>query len=253
MTTSTPPNRHIGRSRLIAVVAAVLGVSLLVTGVVWGASRNGSPSNGPAAAHPAVTPTASIAARTPAANPYSVKSPVSPKKTGPGKPAAKKTGTHKTAPRTVTGKTAASLKKLPAGIAEPGREVIAPVDVKKTAVAASIRVDLTGFTSVTTKASGIGEISAPAVLISIRLTNTGTKALPLTSVVVNAYYGSAGTPGVQINGDPANKPFTGSLRPRAKATGVVVFNMPVSKRRDATVTVSPSPTLPIAVFAGSVS
>ena len=242
MTTSTPPNRHISRSRLIAVVAAVLGVSLVVTGAVWGASRDGSQSNRPAAVNPAVTPTPTTASTTPAAKGSNAKTKVSPKKASPKKAASK-----------TSGSTSVSVKKLPAGIVEPGRKIATPVDVKKTSVADSVRVDLTGFTSVKSKASGLGEISAPAVRLSIRLTNTGTKNLDLTSVVVNAYYGSAGTPGIQINGDPASKPFTGSLKPGAKATAVFVFNMPVSKRGDATITVSPSPTLPIAVFAGSVS
>jgi len=247
MTTSTPPNRHISRSRLIAVVAAVLGVSLVVTGAVWGASRDGSQSNRPAAVNPAVTPTPTTASTTPAAKGSNAKTKVSPKKASPKKASPKKAASK------TSGSTSVSVKKLPAGIVEPGRKIATPVDVKKTSVADSVRVDLTGFTSVKSKASGLGEISAPAVRLSIRLTNTGTKNLDLTSVVVNAYYGSAGTPSIQINGDPASKPFTGSLKPGAKATAVFVFNMPVSKRGDATITVSPSPTLPIAVFAGSVS
>lgn len=145
------------------------------------------------------------------------------------------------------------MKKLPAGIVEPGREVIAPVDTQSTSVAASVKVDLTGFKAVTSEAGGLGEISAPAVALSVRLTNTGRTALPLTTVVVNAYYGREGTPGILIVGDSASSGFTGSLRPGAAATAVFVFNMPVSRRSDATVTVSPSPTLPIAIFAGSVS
>ena len=252
MTTSTPPNRHISRSRLIAVVAAVLGVSLVVTGAVWGASRDGSQSNRPAAVNPAVTPTPTTASTTPAAKGSNAKTKVSPKKASPKK-ASPKNASAKNATSKTSGSTSVSVKKLPAGIVEPGRKIATPVDVKKTSVADSVRVDLTGFTSVKSKASGLGEISAPAVRLSIRLTNTGTKNLDLTSVVVNAYYGSAGTPSIQINGDPASKPFTGSLKPGAKATAVFVFNMPVSKRGDATITVSPSPTLPIAVFAGSVS
>jgi len=241
MTTLTPPNRHISRSRLIAIVAAVLGVSLVVATAVWGASRHGSQPTRPGAANPAATPTATTPATTPTTTP-----------TTKGK-----SGTTKVSPKKATSKTSGSTsvsgKKLPAGIVEPGRKVADPVDVKDTSVADSVRVDLTGFTSVKSKASGPGEISAPAVRLTIRLTNTGAKSLALTSVVVNAYYGSAGTPGIQITGDPASKPFTGSLKPGEKATAVFVFNMPVSKRGDATITVSPSQTLPIAVFAGSVA
>jgi len=139
------------------------------------------------------------------------------------------------------------------GIVEPGRKVADPVDVNATSVADSVRVDDAGFMSVKSKANGPGEISAPAVRLGIRLTNTGAKSIALTSVVVNAYYDSAGTPGIQVTGDPASKPFAGSLKPGEKSTAVFVFNMPVSKRGDATITVSPAPTLPIAVFARSVA
>jgi hypothetical protein len=244
MTMLTPPDRHISRSRRIAIVASVLGVSLVVAAGAWGASRHGSQ---PGAANAVATPTATTAASTPTTK----------SKRGPTKVSPKKAGKTKASPKKAAGKTSGSTsvsgRKLPAGIVEPGRKVAAPVDVKTTSVAASVRVDLTGFRSVKSKANGPGEISAPAVRLTIRLTNTGAKSLALTSVVVNAYYGSAGTPGIQIIGDPASKPFTGSLKPGKQATAVFVFNMPVSKRGDATITVSPSPTLPIAVFAGSVA
>jgi len=242
MRTSTP-NLPTGRSRLFVVVAAVLGVTLVVTAAVWGASRIGAPSSRPNAATVVVTTAASTAA----ASGGAAVAPVTPKAVAP----------RAVAPKATTGKPAGPtpgwVKKLPAGVVEPGREVTAPVDTQTTSVAASVKVDLTGFKAVTSKASGLGEISAPAVRLSVRLTNTGRTALTLTTVVVNAYYGSAGTPGVLILGDPASRPFTGSLRPGAAATAVFVFNMPVSKRSDATITVSPSPTLPIAIFAGSVS
>jgi len=253
MTTLTPPDGHTSRSRRIAIVASVLGVSLVVAAGAWGASRPGSK---PGAANAVATPTATTpAASTPTTKSKSGLTKVSPKRAaGKTKKAAGKT---KVSPKKAAGKTSGSTsvsgRKLPAGIVEPGRKVAAPVDVKTTSVAASVRVDLTGFTSVKSKASGPGEISAPAVRLTIRLTNTGARSLSLTSVVVNAYYGSAGTPGIQIIGDPASKPFTASLKPGKKATAVFVFNMPVSKRGDATITVSPSPTLPIAVFAGSVA
>lgn len=73
------------------------------------------------------------------------------------------------------------------GIVEPGRKGADPVDVNATSVADSVRVDLTGFMSVKSKANGPGEISAPAVRLGSRLTNTGAKSIALTSVVVNAH------------------------------------------------------------------
>jgi hypothetical protein len=265
MTTSRAPGRSGARSRVIAVIAAVLGVSLLATGAIWAANRNATPSAAAGSTPIArtgftvsVTPTPSSPATAKNADPKAA-----PKaKAKPAAKAAPKTKTQ-TAPKTKTpakkatgadpGSTVVKGRKLPAGVVEPGRKIVAPVDVAETAVAASVRVDLTAFKAVRSEASGIGEISAPAVRITIRLTNTGGKSLALNYVVVNAYYGSAGTPGVLVSGDPASKPFAGSLKPGAKASAVVVFNMPVSKRSDVTITVSPSPTLPIAVFAGSVA
>jgi len=235
MATLSPSTGRTSRTRLVAVLAAILGVSLVVAGAVWYAGRNDP------APVSAASPTATSAAPTPtpkggvATKKAKAKSPT----TGSKTPAKKKPSV--------------AVKKLPAGVVEPGREVKAPVDVKDTSVADSVRVDLVGFTSVKSKAKGPGEISAPAVRLTIRLTNTGSTDVALNTVVVNAYYGKSGTPGIPILGDPASKPFAGSLKPGTKATGVFVFNMPVSKRGEATITVSPSPSLPIAVFAGSVA
>lgn len=240
MATLSPPTGRTSRTRLVAVLVAILGVSLVVAGAVWYAGRNDP------APLSAVSPTATSAATTPAA-----KGAVATKK--PTAKAKAKAKTSTTRSKTPAKKPSVAAKKLPAGVVEPGRKVKAPVDVKDTSVADSVRVDLVGFTSVKSKPKGPGEISAPAVRLTIRLTNTGSTDVALNTVVVNAYYGKSGTPGIPILGDPAGKSFAGSLKPGAKATGVFVFNMPVSKRGDATITVSPSPSLPIAVFAGSVA
>ncbi len=255
---STRAERHPSRSRWAALAAALVGVGMVVAaiGVV---NAHGSKSTPPVAAVTATpTPVPTPKATGKPATKAATKQVVRPKaRATHQKPPAKKVGqataVKKRSAAGASGSTAVTAKKLPVGIAEPGRKVVRPVDVKQASVADSIRVALVGFKSVKSQASGLGEISAPAVRLTIRLTNTGAKAVPLSSVVVDAYYGAAGTPGIQIEGDPASRPFAGALKPGAAATGVFVFNMPVSKRGDATITVSPSPTLPIAVFAGSVA
>jgi hypothetical protein len=250
MSTLSPSSRRQGsRTRVVAVVAAVVAVTLIVASVVWAFGRNDPGQLQPGAVSAATTPAATPSPA--AAKPGSATTKKGSTKPGTSKPAKPSTSKPSTS-KPSTSKVAVG-KKLPAGIKAPGRKVVAPVDVNATAVADSVHVDLTNFTSVKSKANGPGEISAPAVRFTVQLTNTGSSSIALNMVVVNAYYGSAGLPGIQILGDPASKPFTGSLKPGKKATAVYVFNMPVSKRSDATITVSPSPTLPIAVFAGSVA
>jgi hypothetical protein len=246
MTTLPPPSRRISRRGLIGVVVAVLGVALVLSAVFWNAHRNGSHSTPPgAAAAPVASHATNRATPSATASRRTTKAPKS--KAAPKVAVARKLPAKKVGSTVVTG------RALPAGIVEPGRKIAPPVAMTKPSVADTVRVGLTGFTAIKSKASGPGEISAPAVRFTIRLTNTGAKPLTLTSVVVNAYYGKAGTPGIGITGDPSSKPFTGSLGAGATRSAVYVFDMPVSKRRDATITVSASPTLPIAIFAGSVA
>lgn len=100
--------------------------------------------------------------------------------------------------------------------------------------------------------SGVGEIRAPAIKVTIRLTNGTSSELPLDAATVTTSYGAQSTPGIPIVNDPSAKPFAGSIKPGETVTGAYIFNVPKSQRSDVTVTLSHAPLSPVVVFEGSV-
>ncbi|WP_431245701.1 hypothetical protein [Leifsonia xyli] len=102
--------------------------------------------------------------------------------------------------------------------------------------------------SYTATAKRAGEVSGPAVKVTLRLTNGTGGAFPLSTATVNAYYGSAATPAAPVAGDPAAKPFTASLAPGASATAVYVFSVPADEDGAVTVTLSDQAGAKLVVF-----
>ena len=93
-----------------------------------------------------------------------------------------------------------------------------------------------------------GEVSGPAVKVTLRLTNGTGGAVDLSTATVNAYYGSDATPAAPVAGDPAAKPFTGSLEPGAAATAVYVFSVPAEDDGAVTLTLSDQAGAKLVVF-----
>jgi hypothetical protein len=102
--------------------------------------------------------------------------------------------------------------------------------------------------SYTATATRPGEVSGPAVKVTLRLTNGTGGAFPLSTATVNAYYGSSATPAAPVAGDSAAKPFTGSLQPGASATAVYVFTVPADDDEAVTVTLSDQAGAQLVVF-----
>lgn len=102
--------------------------------------------------------------------------------------------------------------------------------------------------SYTATATRPGEVSGPAVKVTLRLTNGTGGAFPLSTATVNAYYGSGATPAAPVAGDTAAKPFTGSLQPGASATAVYVFTVPADEDGAVTVTLSDQAGARLVVF-----
>lgn len=102
--------------------------------------------------------------------------------------------------------------------------------------------------SYTATAKRAGEVSGPAVKVTLRLTNGTGGAIPLSTATVNAYYGSDATPAAPVAGDPAAKPFTGSLEPGAAATAVYVFSVPAEDDGAVTLTLSDQAGAQLVVF-----
>lgn len=97
-----------------------------------------------------------------------------------------------------------------------------------------------------------GEISGPAIRVSVAIRNEGGEPMDLEYVVVNAYSGQDRTPAAPIM-QPGGDPFTGSLAPGEAAEGVYLFSLDESAREDVTITVDHGAGEPIVVFEGDLT
>ena len=95
-----------------------------------------------------------------------------------------------------------------------------------------------------------GEISGPAVAVTVEISNDSPNAIGLDSVSVDVQ-GAGGVPTSPITTDPAS-PLSGVLQPGQKKTGVYVFTMPADARNGASITVLYSADAPVALFAGNI-
>ena len=124
-----------------------------------------------------------------------------------------------------------------------------PVTLDKTAQAEEgIDVSLTAVKSITAKAQGPGEVSGPALAITVSIKNStsGQVSLLNTAVTLTA---SDGSPGSSMTAAPASQ-FPSELAGGQSATAVLVFTVDKDKRDPVTVEVSVDPRMPTAVFRG---
>ena len=94
-----------------------------------------------------------------------------------------------------------------------------------------------------------GEISGPALQVTVEITNGSADAIGLDSVSVNLAT-KDGTPASPITTDPA-APLSGVLAPGEKRSGVYVFTVPTDALGDVSVDVLYSAGAPIVLFQGS--
>jgi len=99
----------------------------------------------------------------------------------------------------------------------------------------------------TAKAQLPGEVAGPALVVTVDLTNTGSKSADLSAVVVTLL-DSDEAPGSEMTTKPAD-PLTGKVGAGKTARGVYVFTVPKNKRSPITLTVSISDA-PVLVFTG---
>lgn len=111
-----------------------------------------------------------------------------------------------------------------------------------------VKVQLTKVAAIKAKAVGPGEVSGPAVALTVTITNGTDRPVDIGSVVINVTAADQ-TPGSQMTGPPARN-FSGSLKPGAKATGVYVYTVATTKRDPVTVEVTVRPADPVVVFRG---
>lgn len=107
---------------------------------------------------------------------------------------------------------------------------------------------LVSIKAVSAKAQLPGEVAGPALAITIEVSNTGSKAADVSSVVVNVLDADK-APGTEMSAAPAD-PLSGKVAANKKARGVYLFTVPKNKRRPVTVTVSIRDA-PVLVFRGN--
>ncbi|MCI0159345.1 hypothetical protein KNO15_21805 [Leifsonia shinshuensis] len=107
---------------------------------------------------------------------------------------------------------------------------------------------VTSVQAYTATATRPGEVSGPAVKVTLTLVNDTGSVFPVSTATVNAYYGSASTPASSVDGDSASKPFTGTLKAGATATAVYVFTVPAADSGDVTLTLSDQAGAQLVVF-----
>lgn len=127
----------------------------------------------------------------------------------------------------------------------------APVAPQETGSADGISAALVKFESVTGEVTGSGDVAAAAVRVTVDITNTGSSALDLNLVVMNAYMGAERDP-AETYEQPGGQPVSGSLEPGATATGVYLFRIPEDRRDDVTFVLDYRAGQPAITFRGQV-
>jgi hypothetical protein len=97
--------------------------------------------------------------------------------------------------------------------------------------------------------TGVGNVSGPALRVTVELTGAG-QALPLDGSYVELLTGPDLAPASPVD-DPSTAPLQGQLPPGGTATGVYVFSVDDGARGDVTVRVQPAPGEPFLVFRGA--
>jgi hypothetical protein len=106
--------------------------------------------------------------------------------------------------------------------------------------------------AVRSEARSPGEVSAPAVRLTMRARNASSRPIAVEGLVVALEHGAARTPAVGVT-EPGGAPFAGVVAPGATARGVYVFNVPPGERDQVRVTTSYTGAAPTLVLAGSLA
>lgn len=127
-----------------------------------------------------------------------------------------------------------------------------PVPLDETApFGDQVSAELVDLAPVRAEGEGAGEISGPALRVTVRLLNDTGASLSLDAVTVSLYFGQDRTPAPPIA--DGTVPFVGTLEPGATAEGVYTFTIGEDDRDDVSVTVSHTPGSSIVVFSGPVT
>lgn len=128
-----------------------------------------------------------------------------------------------------------------------------PVPLDQTAdFGDEVSAQLLDLEGIQAQGQGVGEISGPAIRVTVQLTNGTGAPLSLDAVTVSLYFAPALTPAPPIS-DPEAVPFRGSLAAGESAEAIYTFSIGNDDRDDISVTVSHSPSSTMVVFNGAFS
>ncbi len=233
------------------LIACALGVVLLGSAVACtsssGSDASASSSNSTAAAESAVTGDQTD----PSLTPDETTAPSVPSEGAPAESAAPSADAVTTQPPVSTSGPAPTTGNINEVVPDVPIVTNPPVPMDGEGdFGGQVTVRLPDISAIDASARLPGEISGPAVAVTVEIQNDSSDAIGLDSVSVDAF-GPGATPTSAITTDPA-APLSGVLNPGETKSGVYVFTMPQDARGDVQVIVSYSVGSPTVVFTGSV-
>ena len=213
-----------GGRRGVAVGGGVVG--LVVVAIVAHGSGGGGPTAEP------TTTAATSAPATSAPAPFG---------TATTQPAAQ---------RPTSGPTAATTTVPATGGATGDRPTDPPVALQDShQPAPGLSVKLASLEPITGVANLPGEVGGPSLQVTVEVTNTTSRAVDLSSTVVNLYTTHDLTPAIELSS--GESPMKPTVAPGASVQGVYVFNVPVDQRDFVTVEVDLATAVPVTLFQGA--
>lgn len=208
-----------GRRKIWIAVACVAVAVLVAVGVLYGVSSQSgsSPSTGGSSAPSPTSPSASST---------------------PGETA------ETPDPAQAEGTTALPSAERVTLAPAPIDQAVEPTD--------TVAVAIPSIEAVQGEAVAPGEVSGPALRITVRVTNNGAASLPLSSAVVNLYLGTEQL-GANPVSQPSGQPFPAELGPGASADGIFVFEAAEDQRSLTRIEVDLDLATPIVIFEGATS
>jgi hypothetical protein len=130
-------------------------------------------------------------------------------------------------------------------------QTLAPVPLESVGdFRTGLTVQLASISAVEAEAKAPGEISGPALRVTVDAANDAGEAVSLDGVVVFLSYGDDRTPASQFGS--SSDPLVGDLAPGGSRTGTYVFSVPPDQRDDVRVEISYTGSAPTVAFTGSV-
>jgi hypothetical protein len=131
----------------------------------------------------------------------------------------------------------------------PPRQAAVPLD-QPAATGDGVTATVASVEAIDGTGQGRGNVSGPALRVTVSITNATDGTLDLGGVAVDLTHGSDAVPASPLD-DPSQAPFSGSLDPGDTAEGVYVFSVPPDDRDPVTVSVGHRAGAPFMVFTGS--